>query len=82
MACCDTNKKNHKIFNFTDPKFFESAEISVVVQFAANKKLFKDRLAGRENKHYIIVYQVNEQVCLLRLCFEKCNKVIISCRTH
>ena len=54
MACCDTNKKNHKIFNFTDPKFFESAEISVVVQFAANKKLFKDRLAGRENKHYII----------------------------
>ena len=35
---CDTNKKNPKFFNFTDPKLFESAEISEVVR-VTNKQL-------------------------------------------
>ena len=43
-ACCDTNKKIPKIFNFTDPRFSESVEIYGVVRVTANKKLFKGGL--------------------------------------
>ena len=34
---CNTNKKNPKIFSFTDPKFFELPEISGVGRVEANK---------------------------------------------
>ena len=38
-ACCDTNKRNPKIFNFANPNFFESVAISGVGWVTVNKLL-------------------------------------------
>ena len=56
-ACCDTNKKIPKVFNFTDPKFFESTELSGVGWVIANKQIFKNGLTlllvGIKTEHMI-----------------------------
>ena len=38
-ACCDTNKRNPKIFNFANPNFFESIAISGFGWVTVNKLL-------------------------------------------